>query len=75
MAKEENIKTVTLSFQEYEIENIIKILDNVIFYEYIRREIFWKKLKNQTTDDKIKKQLKFTQKSINRQLENIKDKK
>ena len=65
---------ITLSFQKYEIENIIKILDNVIFYEYIIREIFWRKLKNQTTCDKIKKQLKFTKKSINRQLENIKDK-
>ena len=66
---------ITLSFHKYEIENIIKILDDVIFYEHIIGGIFQEKLKNQTTCDKIKKQLKFTQKSINRQLENIKDKK
>ncbi len=76
MAKDENIKTVTLSFQEYEIENILKVLDDVVFNKDIRRDIFWTELiHNQTTHDKIIKRLQFTKKSITRQLDDkaIKD--
>ena len=61
-----DIQSYTLSFQKYEIENILKVLEKSLYDIHIRREIFWGTLKN-SNHTKIKKQLNFTIKSIKRQ--------